>query len=347
MTINNLEFGASLDEILAELRTQLSLNKIELLQKQPKESGNNIQIQCPYHGDGKEHRPSAGIRKDTGVFHCFACNETHDLPEVISYCFGKNDLGAFGWNWLLKNFLTIQVEERRNVQWDFSRDNVKIPNCDRSVSADIQDEEYVSEHELDGYRYYHPYWAKRGIVDEEIIELFDLGFDVVRGCITFPVRDINGNCLFVARRSVKTKFFSYPEGVKKPLYGLYELSQHWVEYEIEEHIEDGTIGVNKHNQEVIVCESMIDCILLWQAGYYAVALNGLGNDLQFKQLQDLPCRKLILATDNDEAGSKARQRIKKYVKYKLFTEIDFPKGVKDIGECTEDELKHILDWEVF
>ena len=357
MTINGLEFSTDLSDVLEELRSQLHMNGIELLQKQPRESGNNIQIQCPYHSGGQESKPSAGIRKDTGVFHCFSCGEIHSLPEVISHCFGKRDLGAFGWSWLLKNFLTIQVEERKDVSLDFYRNNTQIHSSNRTDSDNIQDERFVTEEELDKYRYYHPDWEKRGIVDEEIIELFDLGWDKRTDCITFPVRDTNGNCLFVARRSVKTKFFSYPEGVKKPLYGLYEITKYFDSYskdhsnalsiDFDFDVDSSRpIGVN-FPQEIFVCESMIDCILLWQAGHYAVALNGLGNYLQFKQLQDLPCRKLILATDNDEAGMRARDRIKKNVKYKMFTEIDFPNGIKDVGECTQEELKNILDWEVF
>ena len=159
---------------------------------------------------------------------------------------------------------------------------------------------------------------------DEIIELFDIGYDRKSDCITFPVRDINGNCLFVARRSVKTKFFSYPQGVEKPLYGLYELYRQQDSY-----------------AEVIICESMLDALVFWAVSKPAVALNGLGTELQFKQLRDLPCRKLILCTDNDSAGMKARERIRKKVRNKLITEYVLPKGRKDANECTEKELLNL------
>jgi DNA primase len=136
--------------------------------------------------------------------------------------------------------------------------------------------------------------------------------------------------------------------VQKPLYGLYELYNQQCKYKIiqKENILGGYIQYfPDYVKEVIVCESMIDCILLWQEGHYAVALNGLGNQQQMQQLRDLPCRKLILATDNDLAGDAARRRIKSEVKNKIITEIQFPDDVKDIGECTKDEIKHILDWE--
>ena len=332
MRINDIEFNADLSQVLDELVHQLRVNNIQFIQKQ-KEGPNHIQISCPYHSGGMERRPSAGIRKSDGMFHCFACNEVHTLPEVISYCFGYADdlLGKFGWSWLLKNFATIAVEERKDVEIDLERDNVSRKS-NLLDSRDTNKSVYVSERELERYRYYHPYWKKRGIVDEDIIELFDLGFDVNSNSITFPVRDIEGHCLFIARRSVRTKYFNYPEGVTKPLYGLYEL-YNWGKYNISMNV--ANIG------EIIVCESMIDALTCWQYGKYAVALNGLGNDLQFKQLRSLPTRKLILATDNDEAGMKARKRIRKNVKNKIITEYVLPEGKKDINELTIEEFNDL------
>lgn len=335
MIIDKTEFTVSAEDILQELRSQLILNHIELLKIEPRESGNNIQIQCPYHGNGLERKPSAGIRKSDGIFHCFACGETHSLPEVVSYCFGYNDNGAFGWQWLLKNFLTISIEERKGIELDFVRT--------RGDSEFIEgDKRFVEEEELDRYRWTHPYWAKRGIIEDWVIDLFDLGYDREKQMITMPVRDVQGRCEFVAKRSVKTKFFQYPEGVSKPLYGLYELNVAGMSYSA-----NGRGSAKKAPlfKDVFICESMIDCILLWQSGYYAVALNGLGNDRQFKQLRNLPCRHLILATDNDEAGQKARIRIKKNVTNKLFSEINFPEGIKDIGECSREQIDSIIDWE--
>lgn len=308
MIINDVEFTSTLEDIMKELQAQLQVNGIELLQKM-KSSGDDIMVQCPYHGDGKEKRPSAGISKKNGQFHCFACGEVHTLPEVISYCFGKDDrLGVFGWNWLLKNFLTVNVQERKDITLDFNRKKT------------VEQINYVSESELESYRFYHPYMYKRKLT-EEIIDLFDIGYDKATESITFPIRNVSGDCLFVARRSVNKKWFSYPVGVEKPLYGLYEL----------------TILENFPN-ELIVCESMLDALTCWVYGKYAVAMNGLGSDLQFKQLSDLPCRKLILATDNDDAGMKARKRIRQKVKNKIITEYILPEGRKDINELSKEEF---------
>ena len=349
MKINDTIINADCDVVLSELQSQLAINNIQLLQKM-KDSGNDIMIQCPYHGNGQERKPSAGIRKSDGQFHCFACGETHSLPEVISYCFGKDDMfGQWGMKWLLKNFSAVSIEERDDIEIDMERNNITnknnlLPNKKDILATDNSDKsKWVSEEELDSYRYYHWYWKERGIVDNSIIELFDLGYDKKTDCITFPVRDIKGNCLFVARRSVKTKWFNYPKDVEKPLYGLYELKLRKWSYVIDsrkEHIPT----------DLYITESMIDCILLWQAGHYAVALNGTGSDLQYKQLKDLPYRHLVLATDNDKAGMQAKEKIRKNVPNKLMSEIMFPSNIKDVGDLGKarrfDDIKHIEQWEV-
>lgn len=311
MKINGVWFNAELPEILVELQNQLNSNNIELLQK-TKETGTHIQVQCPYHANGKERRPSAGIRKEDGVFHCFACGEIHGLPEVISYCFGQNDiLGKFGWNWLLKNFATVSVEERKDVTLDFHRDN-KYPSDSNSIP-------YIAEEELDKYRYTHPYMYQRGLTDE-IIALFDIGYDKDLGCITFPVRDKDGNCLFIARRAVKFKYYNYPKNVEKPLYGLYEFYK------------------TSDKNEIIVCEGMFDALTCWVYGRPAVALNGTGSSLQMKQLRELSIRKIILAMDNDKAGQNAKIKIRDYIPNKLITEFVLPPYRKDINELTRKEF---------
>ena len=289
MRINDIEFNANLWDILTELKSQLQVNGIDLLGNM-KQSGHNIQVCCPYHN---ERRPSAGIDMNTGIFHCFACQEVRSLEELIAFCFGHGDDMKFGWNWLLKNFLTISVEERNEIPIDI----------DRKVLYNVSnDREYISDEELDKYRYIHPYMYKRGLTDE-VIETFDIGYDENTRCITFPVRDKSGGTLFIARRSVNSKFFNYPKEAEKPLYGLYELYQQRV-----------------FPSAVIVCESMLDALSFWTVRKYAVALNGLGNELQFKQLRELPCRELILCTDMDEAGTKARERIRKNIKNKIIAE---------------------------
>lgn len=76
------------------------------------------------------------------------------------------------------------------------------------------------------YRYIHPYMYERGLTDK-IVERFDIGYDRERKEITFPVRNIEGKCVFIAGRSVKRKFFRLPKGMDKPVYQAYRFSTGW------------------------------------------------------------------------------------------------------------------------
>lgn len=313
MYINDVLINADAVDIVTRLRYQLAQNGIDLI-RDVKDTPNNYMICCPYHKGGKERRPSAGIRKADGMFHCFACGEVHSLPEVVSHCFGYDDLGVYGWKWILQNFATVDVEVRKDVHLDCSRDIV------RPVESSI------TEDELDRYRVYHPYMWKRKMTPE-VVAIFDIGFDEDAMALTFPVRDVKGRTLFIARRSVNRKFFNYPAGAEKPVYGLYELSQ-----------------LPNYPKEVIICESMIDAITCWVYGKYAVALNGLGNELQIRQLNAMPCRKFVLATDNDAAGVQARRVLRSKLRGKLISEYELPVGKKDINDLTQDEFNNLEEF---
>lgn len=310
MQIDDIIIDVDLETILTDLVVNLRANQIGYIQRM-KPTNTHVQICCPYHNNGMENRPSMGVRRTDGLCHCFACGEVHTLPELISHCFGRDDGGFFGLNYLLKNYISVQVENRKPLVLDYTRE--KKVHSERT---------FVTEEELDKYRYTHPYWEKRKITKEWIIDLFDLGYDKETDCITMPNKDIDGNCLFVARRSTKTKYFNYPEGVKKPVYGLYEIS---------EMIKQGIVI-----KEIIICESMIDALTCWQYGKYAVALNGLGTPEQFEALNKFPCRKYIIATDMDIRGLDARHKIKRALQNKIVTEYVWDMNIaKDINEMSE------------
>ena len=327
MIINGMQFNCELSEVIQELRAQLLANGIQLFSK-TFDSGDDIMCQCPYHKGGQERKPSCGIRKSDAIVHCFTCGITVSLDEMIANVFGYND-PAWGYKWLVRNFATVQVEERKEIELDISR------NRNSGVRDTVLLRDFASDEELDSYRYTHPYMYERGLTDE-IIAFFDIGYDRGRDEITFPVRDwkrINyGKTMFIARRSVKNKRFDIPKNVDKPLYGLYELTQKLIVF-----------GENKCvPNEVYVCEGLFDCLRLWCNGKYAVAGFGcLFSDYQLKLLQDLPTRKLILALDNDKAGRDGAETIRKAIKNKIITEVVLPNGRKDIGECTDSEINNL------
>lgn len=336
--INNSYITEDINNILIELRKQLDLKGIKLFSKIIV-SGDNIQTNCPFHNGGQERKPSFGIlskqkgNEEAGTCHCFACGWTGSFAEMVSNIFGYDDLGLYGGKWLVHNFLTVQVENRPDILEGFNGRDIKNDILGGRCSSNICDrisnnqDSFIDNEELKKYRVYHPYMWKRKMTPK-VVDIFDIGYDENTKCITFPVRDLSSKCVFVARRSVIAKFFNYPQNAEKPVYGLYELSQ-----------------LTNYPDEVIICESMIDAITCWVYGKYAVALNGLGNDLQFKQLRSMPNRKFILATDMDKAGQSARVRLKKQLTNKLVSEYIWDvKMAKDINDMTKEQFLGLKEY---
>ena len=334
MILHGMPFNVELLEILTELKSQLSANGVYRFEKIV-DSGDDFMTNCPYHKDGQEREPSFGVRKSDGKGHCFSCSATVDLDELIANCFGYND-PAWGFRWLLQNFATVKVEERKEIELDFGR------NRNGGIRDTVLLRDFASDEELDRYRYTHPYLYERGLTDE-IIAKFDIGWDKVRNEITFPVRDWRmenyGKTMFIARRSVKTKRFDLPKDMEKPLYGLYEI-QDLMTCDYLDNRSTGIIGF----EEIYVCEGLFDCLRLWCNGKVAVAGFGcLFSEYQLKLLKELPTRKLILALDNDKAGKDGADKIRKAIKNKLITQVVIPDGYKDIGELSDEQIQNLRE----
>ena len=309
MKINNVNFDCTMEEVLEKLQTELRHRGSPLLASYKRSKG-FLMVPCVYHGNGVENHPSAEFADDGSFYYCFTCKETHSIPDVITHCLHEN-----GWNWLRKNFLNQKVVER-DVKFDLSRKK-KVEKEEKS--------EYIDKKELDKYRYMHEYILNRGI-SKEIIRKFDIGYDKENDCITFPNKDINGNIAFIATRHTKKKRFNYPYGVRKSLYGIYELHRE---------LKKGT-----KIDELYVTESMIDTLQLWSWGKFSVAMNGLGTLKQVKELNELSIRTIILATDNDDAGKSSREFLKKNLKNKIVKQISYKSygDCKDINDMTKEQF---------
>ena len=308
MQVGNLYLNTDIYHILDELFIEVKLKKSELFSKGYKETGDYLLVQCPYHKFGLERTPSAQFRKSDGLFYCHACKEVHSLDSVINHCLKVN-----GKQWLLDHF-DGSSDNSRQLVFNIAKPKKELPK-------------YVDKSILDKFRYTHPYMFERKL-DLETIRKFDVGYDAENDCITFPNKDINGNILFIATRSVKNKFFHYPAGVEKPVYGLYEIYRE--------------IKHGKEINEIYVCESILDALVIWRYGKYAIALNGTGSHYQYEQLKKSSIRIFILATDNDEAGKNARKKFRANIKNKFIKEIDYSSygNCKDINDMSEEQFKN-------
>lgn len=287
-------------------------------------NGENIQTNCPFHKGGQERKPSFGVNGEIDRCHCFSCGWSGTIEEMISELYGYQDEGKFGKRWLIKRFNTVEIETRPNIMEGFNGRNIKNDILGVRCSSNICDrisnnsDTFISEEELDKYRYIHHYMYERGLTDE-IIERFDIGYDKERDCITFPIKDIEGRCVFVATRSTKRKFFGLPKGYDKPIYQAY-------------HFRRGKY------RTAYITESFLNCLTCWKYDKPAMAMIGTGNQKQYEILNKLPVREYILAFDPDDAGRKAVERFRKNVKGKIIKELVYPDD-RDINDLQEEFLK--------
>ena len=228
--------------IQSDTQSVLDMLKFDLAQHgvdrfhQFRRNGDNIQTSCPFHKNGQERKPSFGVNGEIDKCHCFSCSWSGTIEEMISELYGYQDNGKFGKRWLIKRFNTVEIETRPNIMEGFNgrsnnnfniihntNANSHISTVGHSMQGNNEPEQHraeiveITEEELDKYRYIHPYMSERGLTDE-IIERFDIGYDRERKEITFPVRDIEGKCVFIAGRSTERKFFRLPKGMDKPIY---------------------------------------------------------------------------------------------------------------------------------
>lgn len=293
--INNKPILTTIPDIIYKFRKQYgNFEKIRNLNR------DYIMVSCPYHNNKRE--PDMGILKHdiiknnrtikAGIAHCFGCGKVISLQNMLSDLSGNNQ-------WIEKNFSVCEIENRKNM----------IKPILKQIS---KPHKYVSEEVLKKFHHYHPYMSQRYLT-KELISWYNIGYNKVTNSITFPVKDSDGNCLFIAQRRVDSKFYSYPKNIKKPLYGEYEAKRLFPDC-----------------KSMYICESFLDALMFIKWGKPALALMGTGTKEQIKRLDILPYRVYIIATDNDEAGEKAYKKLKQNLVNKFVKRFKF-KG-KDINE---------------
>lgn len=311
--VDNKVIDAEVVTILEELKRYRMDRDGKLILKDINETGNNVMVTCPFHKGGEERKPSCGVSTvetpDTpaGTVHCFTCGKSMGFDKFISFLLGVEDGGSTGRQWLIEHF-DISYTRKINVM------------LSRGGRRSGETEAYVMENLLSQYRFYHPYMYKRGLTDE-IIERYDIGYDKINDMITFPVRDIRGRCLFLAKRSVKGKMFILPSSRNKPLYGVYELDY--------------------SKPDIYIVESFFNALTLAKWGYNAIALMGTGSNYQYDLINRLPFRTIHLVLDGDLAGRHGSLKLMKVIdKGKLVYNHEMYDG-KDVNDLTEKEFLEV------
>ncbi|MBO8161071.1 MAG: toprim domain-containing protein [Thermosipho sp. (in: Bacteria)] len=286
----------------------------------------NIQFCCTVHG---EKNPSAGIHVEKQIFHCFSCHASGD----ISWLLFKS----------LDNIKSVQqadefLKERYGVdirQIDFKVREIKRYEDFIGLEEEINKRFELPRVKLAPYKSgkeTYQYFFDRGFTKQTVKE-FMIGRDVINKTITIPLFwEDNTLCGVIGRYVIKR-----PKNSR---------------YKIYHNTPVGDILYPLHKFEpidntVILVEGILDALWLHQLGFKN-ALATLTNSMTRNQAEIVKklANKFIDMSDNDERGSIATEKYKKYLLRDMigFTvKHAYPEGKKDPQECTKEEIEYMLN----
>jgi hypothetical protein len=199
-------------------------------------------------------------------------------------------------------------------------DKLELPSMDDWIEDD-RNTKIFDRSELKPYLFKHPYLERRGI-PFNVQRAFDVGYDPITKSVVLVWHDKNGNIVSWKHRNVHNKLFWYVkcgQPIRNHLYGI-----HWV--------------VRKGFKRIWIVESEIDALTLWAKGIPAVAI---GTSYLSPAKRDLILKagieELVIATDNDKDGRKAKRSIVKGLAGLVHLEEVFWQNLsyKDINDARE------------
>lgn len=320
-----------------------------------KDSGNNIQFCCPFHG---ETRPSCGINVDSLVGFCFACSTSFHITKLVAECMDfKNPRGDYNYakaeNWL---------EERYDLSDDVDLNMDGIIKIDSQQYYDMINNQRheMEESILDEFKcgkVLPKYYTKRGFGVEDV-KRFKIGWDSERNRIVFPVFWKDGTpcgCIGRAVLDMKNKDGSYNNKFK----AKYKPGNDF-KYYIYDNFPIGDILYplplfKPLNKTAILLEGQLDAQRAHQYGFSnCLATLGskitvdkkTGDSKQIDLLKNNGVERIILFRDDDEAGNRGAEHDYKCLTkagFNVYSRDDYPKGKSDPESLTKQEFKDMID----
>jgi DNA primase len=314
------------DEELARLKRDIPIERlVSGFGVELKRAGANLVGRCPFHDD---HTPSLIVTPETNLWRCMgACNVA---GSTIDWVMRTRNVS-------FRHAVELLKADHPSLAASGSRATVKLP---APVALDADDRETLGA----VVAFYHDtlknapealrYLESRGLTDPEMLDRFRLGFanrtlglrlpeknrkdgaalrgrlqrlgilraesghEHFNGSVVFPICSLAGDVLGMYGRKITAHL---REGT--PLH-LYLPGPHrgvWNEEAL------------AASKEIILCESIIDALTFWCAGYRNVTasygVNGFTEDLR-AAFQKHGVERVLIAYDHDDAGDQAAERLK-------------------------------------
>lgn len=283
-------------------------------------------IVCPFHGD---NNPSMSINLIEGKFYCFGCNAVGDVYDFIKYA--NKDKSPFEQMRILSSIINnkkISKELLISNDINYKANKTKNIKADKDYYYNLKVVDWFNVETEDEYKV-KKYLKQRGYKPKILNETGCKLNDDSNYPILFPIFD---NEIFrgyikrtMSRRIAKQRKYMYNTGFRRScvLAGDYD------------------------NDVVIIVEGLLDKIKANQLGLKYVAAT-LGWKLSEKQKQKLiksGVKKIICATDNDEAGRRGYRYLKSLDQFEV-VRLHYPKFVKDMGDVDKQIYKQVLKQQI-
>lgn len=236
----------------------------------------NLLITCPFHDD---NNPSLSVHSGSGVFKCWACEETGDFAKLIAEIDGISISDA-------RDFLDSGFSPSDSLK---EIESLVSPKRDR---VRFVDEDYFESYFPKVEGVFRKYLHGRKLTDKTI-DRFGIRCcyeGKFRNRVIIPIRDYEGRMVSFNARSIfkgtvpKTKKLKSSKIINTTLFGWHE---------------------RRRTDELVLVEGEIDCIFLQQFGIPAVSLMGKTlTDSRLEMILDNASH-VYLSYDNDLEGQKA------------------------------------------
>lgn len=294
----------------------------------------NIQLTCPrpHYQNGQryyEDVPSLGISVESPyLFNCFGCSFRGTVEFFLAETLDMTVEEARKW-----------LEFRYKFDEDFWRktdDGYQFKEYEELFKKENFVKTFGEEY-FAPFRKIHQYTFDRGFEKETAVK-YDIGYDENQRRIVMPIRTGEGEIAGLVGRTIDRD-----EDVKYLLYNYEDgevvgFNKDWVLYEDKSDYE---------HDSILVVESALDVAWADQHGLTEIVNVGsiLGCKPSDRQADKLAkYDEVIDGLDDDYSGRAGGKLLKRKLKGRVkLSEIEYPEGCKDLGDCDKEQMRRIVE----
>lgn len=288
---------------------------------------------CPLapwrHDSGKDNNPSFGIRRQSGDphAHCFSCGfggSASDLAFTIRHLNKTKPEIEVNWSKVFAVLEKLEDAFTLNLDGPDIEEMLFAPKKADHVFPDWWFESFLPATDVPIAM---SYLAQRG-VSGDVAHKLDLRVDTTEGRICFPVRDFQGKLRGLHGRAMhkdtEPRYRMYTQaGQNNPLIWL---GEHWVDF----------------TKPVVVVEGPFDLASVFRV-YPNVVSPLFANPSNEKIQRMADALEQVTLLDRGKAGDLGRAKMQSVLgSDHLIHHVLPPEGRKDPGECSESEIRDIL-----